>query len=651
MTLYSEVTRSSQRSGGYVNDIIIAAFEEDAKESAVWEAAEFLGGVPVGKLSGVPIYQIQVENSAEEDLQQKCEAIQDSGIEGLFAVLLDPVFEVSEDIESEANGLEKSGVTDWRSLIYADEALKLAGGQPGVKIGIVDTGFDFDHPDLKVTAHRDTKQYQKDHCDNEGWRWHGTVVAALAGGTHSDEMQGMAPEGTEIFCQEKSMYIDEAEEDDKKWLKMSMSSAMNGIMDCLAEDCMVINFSQGLGLAITEEDVADIELSREYASSYLYLIDRIVHKKFLIVQAAGNNGNVLDKSEIGFFTGLTSKIVENGITKKLYKAYNDKLDFGTPYQSWDDYLELFQSQILVVGNCTESEVYVNSKGEYSSNYGPYVDVYAPGVDLKVPTGENHGYRTGAVGSSYSAPQVAGVVSMIWGKYSTLSSSQVKDCIIGGTLNEIICGPETDSNGRNGIETCWMLDAEQAMKYAALLYKDGSYGKMPNMLEARGACISDQNECKLRLGVFVSDRHLNLTDNWQFRLRYSKKLSDSSPWSSWDYDVYGGFYHIQEDRSGNLWLKCRELPAYLMDGLSEGENIKYHYCRHLDTNFKLSKADIYSDAVDSTFDIALYQVCEPGVVPTNLPINVVSDIKKYRDSSDWLIFGQTDAGEWVVYYGN
>ena len=31
-------------------------------------------------------------------------------------------------------------------------------------------------------------------------------------------------------------------------------------------------------------------------------------------------------------------------------------------------------------------------------------------------------------------------------------------------------------------------------------------------------------------------------------------------------MYGGFYHIQEDRSGNLWLKCRELPAYLMDGL-------------------------------------------------------------------------------------
>lgn len=80
-------------------------------------------------------------------------------------------------------------------------------------------------------------------------------------------------------------------------------------------------------------------------------------------------------------------------------------------------------------------------GEYSgSNYGAVsVDLFAPGEDIvsTLPYGASHGMGQDIgidgylmdSGTSYAAPYVAGVASMIWSRYPNLSALDVKDRIL------------------------------------------------------------------------------------------------------------------------------------------------------------------------------------------------------------------------------
>lgn len=653
LSVYSKASRLFHDSTGYVNDIVLAAFENDASEDTVWEVAEFLGGTPVGKLSGMSLYQIQVPKKSEAKLEELCQAAMDADIDGLCGMMLDPIVRTEEALKDDAQAVSDMNETDWRSEIHADEALALMGNTKGASIGIVDSAFAFGRKDIDWFASEAVKDYNATQYGASEEKWHGTAVAALAGAVHNESMNGVAPAGTRIYCADKNLYEYEHSGIKSDASVSSISSLMEAVLFCLKEDCMVVNFSQGV------TDSKDVIKSREYASSYLYLIDKLMSKKFMIVQAAGNDGSTLEHS-IGCFTQLTPSNVKNGILNKLYLNGEDMdREFITDVSGeswWNGYWKKFQSQILVVGNSVNSK-YVYNGDKSPSNYGPYVDIYAPGVNLKVPEGRGSKYRTDAIGSSYSAPQVTGVVSMIWGKYPILSSAQVKDCIIGGTFTKLI---RTIDVTKPGLETSdkksdWQLNAEQALKYAAILNKDGSYGKMPTLLTAKGGTPSKQQNRRLQFGMSVSDKHLNLEDAWQFRFSHDRNIDyDSDALQQYQHHygmMFGGFYHIQEDEKGYKWLRCRELSAYILDNVLTDTNRNYHYCAHYKDDLMEDDAyHIYED-VDFIKTIPMYRIWEPGEEIIGVPDDVKAEITENRTVFDWVIYGISATGEKVLYYGH
>lgn len=118
--------------------------------------------------------------------------------EGAEEILLDQVVEVpattsseqAHEEDSEANdyewGLRRMGLPQIRSQF------RLTGA--GVKIGILDTGIDGDHPEFedKILAWKDFRNQRSNPYDDDG---HGTHVAGtLVGGSGSGKWIGMAPD-------------------------------------------------------------------------------------------------------------------------------------------------------------------------------------------------------------------------------------------------------------------------------------------------------------------------------------------------------------------------------------------------------------------------------------------------------------------------
>ncbi|HXX05888.1 MAG TPA: S8 family serine peptidase, partial [Candidatus Bathyarchaeia archaeon] len=163
---------------------------------------------------------------------------------------------------------EKSENTLQPSIqLVGDNAARLDGfeGQ-GVKIGIIDTGIDFDHPDLfgfglqgKVVGGYDFVSGNEKPLDTNG---HGTEVAGIIAA--DGNFSGMAPK-SKLFAYKVSNTGD----------AVSSDFIVNGIQQAIQDGVNVINISLGINKTNDQIDTA---------------IDNAVSKGIVVVVAAGNNG-------------------------------------------------------------------------------------------------------------------------------------------------------------------------------------------------------------------------------------------------------------------------------------------------------------------------------------------------------------------------
>jgi minor extracellular serine protease Vpr len=163
--------------------------------------------------------------------------------------------------EQEENNLQKS------IQLVGDKAARLGGfeGQ-GIKVGIIDTGIDFNHPDLlgygpegKVVGGYDFVSGNEKPIDTNG---HGTEVAGIVAADGS--FTGVAPK-SKLFAYKVSNTGD----------AVSSDYIVDGIQRAIQDDVNVINISLGINKTNDEIDTA---------------IDNAVSKGIVVVVAAGNNG-------------------------------------------------------------------------------------------------------------------------------------------------------------------------------------------------------------------------------------------------------------------------------------------------------------------------------------------------------------------------
>ncbi len=292
---------------------------------------------------------------------------------------------------------------DMYSLVKtsAAKAWDLSKGD-SVVIGVVDSGFDYNHPDLSTkiwenigekgtdSQNRDKKSNGVDDDNNgfiddwRGWDFVGTSDVTIKadndphprnGSTHGTHTSGTAGAATNNKVGVASMGFNALIMATKNAPDVSSNSiyfGFDGILYCIKNKANIVSCSWGgTGYSQYERDVVRFALSNNV----------------LIVAAAGN-GNINTEIEAHFPSNYP--------------------------------------EVLAVGNVDQ-----NDKKEYSSNFGKpeFVQIFAPGTNI-LSTVPNGRYSSGYTGTSMSSPLVAGVAALIKSKYPTMSATDIMFRICG-----------------------------------------------------------------------------------------------------------------------------------------------------------------------------------------------------------------------------
>jgi PKD repeat protein len=259
--------------------------------------------------------------------------------------------------------------------LYA--AWGLHKGDTNTVIGIIDTGINYNHPDLKSQIKVNyAEKYGRAGIDDDNngfvddslgysfgimspassdFQGHGTGVAGMAAGS-TDNVQGIA--GTSFNCRILPVGVLSP--------SFQIINMYDGILYAAENGCKVINISIGrpnLGFQ-WEQDVID----------YVTLV-----KDALVIAAAGNT--------------------------------NLELDF---------YPASYKHVLSVANSSGSDDKWVDA------TYSNYVDLIAPGARVYTTTIQNS--YNWAWGSSYSAPFVAGIAALVRSAFPNLSADQAGELI-------------------------------------------------------------------------------------------------------------------------------------------------------------------------------------------------------------------------------
>jgi len=280
-------------------------------------------------------------------------------------------------------------------LINANYAHTYYYNGTGQTICIIDTGVDYNHPDLggcfgngcKVKAGYDYVNTDSNPMDDEG---HGTHVAGIV--ASNDSMYKGVAYGADIVALKAGNYNG----------GFSENAIRNSLQWCYNNrntyDISVVSMSFGgpNGWGQCGEDFADEEINDLYNAG------------ITLVAASGNDGNGNQIS----YPACNDQIISVGAT------YDGNVG---PVTGCD-----FRFFIWCLWECTDDPTSTDMLACWS-NRGPLLDLLAPGCNI---TSTKYGTSEHEVhcGTSMAAPMVSGAAALLLQKNSSLNSSDIMEIL-------------------------------------------------------------------------------------------------------------------------------------------------------------------------------------------------------------------------------
>ena len=320
-----------------------------------------------------------------------------------------------DDMDHRLWGLHNKGQTDGTpgadvGALEAWKTTKGDGGDSGPLIAVIDTGIDYNHPDLAANMWKNPNEIPGDGIDNDNNGVVDDVFGYNAADDHGDPMD-----------------------------RHSHGTHCAGTIGAVGHN------GQGITGVMQDAKIMAVKILAGNNKSTTFSIARgIEYAKKMGADVTSNSWGTLGKSQAirGAFEATPALHV---VAAGNSSANNDNR--GGPYPA---NFEL--DNILSVAATDHND----EKAEFS-NYGKFkVDVSAPGKDIfsTVPGGE-YDFMSG---TSMAAPHVTGGAGLILSEFPDLTPTQVKDRLIYGSEQVSSLNNDSVSDGRVDFATSLSVDS-------------------------------------------------------------------------------------------------------------------------------------------------------------------------------------------------
>ena len=421
----------------YVNNMLIINFEKGTSRKQREQIISGLGGKVAGQFPQLNQIQLEIKAADLNTLKAICGELR--GNQHIRSVFYDTVFDVAPESvvpedpwqpDTKWDEAHPDGDNWWLEAVNAPSAWEYRDQLSRAQIGIVDSGFDFDHEDFGNTLVRppwvfEPTVYLDDEIDEETKKAmeddvsHGTHVAGIIGAKANNHkgITGLVPHSS-IMTYDWPLYYDDG---GKIRVDCTTSRIVSGVAYCIVGGAKVINVSAGTYYEDWEEYLRTaVACSDDSAAMAFDCLASLLDNgyDFVIVQSAGNG--------VAFDTATDSKGNQVNINRSADAVYNglfasisrDK-NYGTKQNAS---VKEVTDRIIVVGAAmmTEDGQFMQP---YWSNAGSRVDICAPGTAIySTLPGNQYGYMSG---TSMAAPIVTGTAAMTWAANPALTGAEVK----------------------------------------------------------------------------------------------------------------------------------------------------------------------------------------------------------------------------------
>lgn len=372
--LWTKNQVSAEGKNDFVYGEILVKFKESATPSEVSEVHRKLGGRVKETIPGI---SVQVVDVGDKRVGEAVSAYARNG----RVEFVEPNFIASALVDDSYFdnqwGLNNTGQTTCNTKgdvcttgtpdadIDAPEAWSITTGSPEVKIAILDSGIDQDHPDLMGKIAENNNFTGSDTFDDK--YGHGTHVAGIAAANTNNAI-GVAGVG----YQSKLMNVKVLGDDGYG----AYSWIANGMVWAANNGANVINLSLGNNIKSST-----LENAVNYAWS----------KGVVIVAAAGNSANPSKTYPAYYVNCIAVAATTNNDVKASFSSYGSWVDVAAP---GENVYSTFPNHSFYL-----QEVYKRSNDYDFGN-----------------------------GTSMSTPHVAGIAALVWALESGLSNQEVRDRI-------------------------------------------------------------------------------------------------------------------------------------------------------------------------------------------------------------------------------